>query len=269
MYGVCLAIKQRLQIYASPYAGAIDCLQKIRQREGLSVLYRSYTTQLTMNIPFHSVHLVTYELLQDYLNYARTYDPLSHVISGAGAGAIASAVTTPLDVCKTLLNTQECCLASTGEPTCSVPRGLPGTSTNTVATQEARGLITAIRVIYTQGGIPAFFKGLTPRVLYQMPSTAVAWSCYEIFVSHKRMFEYDRVINVFSVVETFFCRQTNNIVTCLTYFLFKQVSEIYSSIYLSSFFFRLLVRLIKIVLDCFVLLTIYIFVASSSSMTKY
>ncbi|UJR38205.1 hypothetical protein I4U23_030878 [Adineta vaga] len=175
------AIKQRLQIYASPYSGAIDCLRKIRQREGLSVLYRSYTTQLTMNIPFHSVHLVTYELFQDYLNYARAYDPLSHVISGAGAGAIASAITTPLDVCKTLLNTQECCLAATGGPTCSVSRSSSGTAKTIAATQEARGLITAIRVIYIQGGLPAFFKGLTPRVLYQMPSTAVAWSCYEFF----------------------------------------------------------------------------------------
>jgi len=183
-----LAIKQRLQVYASPYSGAIDCLRKIRQREGLSVLYRSYTTQLTMNIPFHSVHLIIYELLQDQLNYARTYDPLSHVISGAGAGAFASAITTPLDVCKTLLNTQECCLAPSGGPaggpTCAVPRISTGTTNAVLATEEAKGLITAIRVIYIQGGLTAFFKGLTPRVLYQMPSTAVAWSCYEFFVSN-------------------------------------------------------------------------------------
>lgn len=179
------AIKQRLQIYASPYNGALDCLRKIRQREGLSILYRSYTTQLTMNIPFHSVHLVTYELLQDQLNYNRAYDPLSHVISGAGAGAIASAVTTPLDVCKTLLNTQECCLASTGGPTCPLTRqpiiSTSGSTNSVVANQEAKGLFSAIRVIYVQGGVIAFFKGLTPRVLYQMPSTAVAWSCYEFF----------------------------------------------------------------------------------------
>jgi solute carrier family 25 (mitochondrial iron transporter), member 28/37 len=182
-----LAIKQRLQIYASPYSGAIDCFRKIVQREGISVLYRSYTTQLTMNIPFHSLHLITYELLQDRLNYDRNYDPLSHVISGAGAGAIASALTTPLDVCKTLLNTQECCLASTGGPTCALPRTVPApnvpNATQTIVTEEAKGLVSAIRVIYTRGGIMAFFNGLTPRVLYQMPSTAVAWSCYEFFVS--------------------------------------------------------------------------------------
>ena len=137
-----------------------------------------------MNIPFHSLHLVTYELLQDQFNYARAYDPLSHVISGAGAGAVASALTTPLDVCKTLLNTQECCLASTGGPTCALPRSSVGTSTTkSLATGEATGLISAVRVIYVQGGLPAFFKGLTPRILYQMPSTAVAWSCYEFFVS--------------------------------------------------------------------------------------
>lgn len=185
------AIKQRLQIYASPYSGAMDCLNKIVRREGFSILYRSYTTQLTMNIPFHSLHLITYELMQDQLNYDRNYDPLSHVVSGAGAGAIAAALTTPLDVCKTLLNTQECCLASTGEPTCVLPKNLSATGTTTVSAEgtatkvltvgEAKGLFSAIRVIYIRGGLTAFFNGLTPRVLYQMPSTAVAWSCYEFF----------------------------------------------------------------------------------------
>ncbi|CAF1387947.1 unnamed protein product [Didymodactylos carnosus] len=167
------AIKQRLQIYNSPYSGAIDCLRKVARSEGLTALYRSYTTQLTMNIPFHSVHLITYELLQDTLNYDRTYDPLSHVISGGGAGAIASAFTTPLDVCKTLLNIQDC-----------LPQHSSSTTTSTstaIKSSPANGLFTAIRYIYTNGGILAFFKGLTPRVLYQVPSTAVAWSVYEFF----------------------------------------------------------------------------------------
>ena len=145
-----------------------------------------------MNVPFHSVHLIFYELFQDQLNYSRKYDPLSHVISGAGAGAIAAAITTPLDVCKTLLNTQECCLAPIGGPTCSLPRSPMGSTNSVSINREARGLLTAVRLVYIQGGIIAFLKGLTPRVLYQMPSTAVAWSCYEFFVSNVEINQLQR-----------------------------------------------------------------------------
>jgi len=247
-----VAVKQRLQVYASPYSGAIDCLRKIRKREGLSVLYRSYTTQLTMNIPFHSVHLITYELLQDQLNYARDYDPLSHVISGAVAGAIASAITTPLDVCKTLLNTQECCLASTGGPTCELSRNptvtATGKSSAVLATEEAKGLVTAVRVIYVRGGLTAFFKGLTPRVLYQMPSTAVAWSCYEFFVSKIEINRWKKKIENFLIfLEAFFCWKTNNIMTCVIFF--KQVSDRFT-LYL-CFVFTSYCVINKIVICCF------------------
>lgn len=37
----------------------------------------------------------------------RKYNPIVHMAAGAAAGASAAAITTPLDVIKTLLNTQE------------------------------------------------------------------------------------------------------------------------------------------------------------------
>ncbi|CAG01611.1 unnamed protein product, partial [Tetraodon nigroviridis] len=94
-------IKQRMQMYNSPYRGLWDCIQTVTRAEGVGTFYRSYSTQLTMNIPFQAVHFITYELMQEQLNPHRHYHPGSHIISGAAAGAVSAAVTTPLDVCKT------------------------------------------------------------------------------------------------------------------------------------------------------------------------
>lgn len=83
-----------------------------------------------MNLPHQTIHFSTYELFQNKvlyveylrwqyyikhyllkfdlkLNKERKYNPAVHVLAGGAAGAVASAVTTPLDVVKTLLNTQE------------------------------------------------------------------------------------------------------------------------------------------------------------------
>lgn len=90
----------------SPYRGILNCMSSIWQSEGLGAFYRSYIVQLFMNIPFQAVHFMTYEYCQNFLNPDRIYNPLYHMLSGGIAGGLASAVTTPLDVCKTLLNTQ-------------------------------------------------------------------------------------------------------------------------------------------------------------------
>lgn len=79
------------------------------------------------------------------------------MIAGGAAGASAAALTTPLDVCKTLLNTQEDGVGRT------------------------QGLIQAVKKVYNVAGISGFFKGMQPRVLYQMPATAICWSTYEFF----------------------------------------------------------------------------------------
>lgn len=139
----------------SPYRSAVYCFIDIYRREGPSAFYRSYTTQLTMNVPFQSIHFMVYEVSQKMLNSDGAYNPPAHMLSGAMAGAVAAAITTPLDVCKTLLNTQQ-----------------EGATT---------GLMEAVKKVYLFGGPMGYFRGLQARVMYQMPATAICWSTYEFF----------------------------------------------------------------------------------------
>ena len=132
------------------------------QKEGVMAFYRSYTTQLGMNIPFQVVHFIAYEKFQDVLNPSRRYSPLSHTLSGAGAGTLAAVVTTPLDVARTFLNTHE--------------------QGKTLAKQDRiHGMASALKQIYRVHGLKGYFRGVTPRVVFQMPSTAISWSVYEFF----------------------------------------------------------------------------------------
>ncbi|KAF7642529.1 hypothetical protein LDENG_00256310 [Lucifuga dentata] len=172
-------VKQRMQMYNSPYRGVLDCMGSLLRHEGLASFYRSYTTQLTMNVPFQALHFMSYEYLQELLNPHRQYNPSSHVVSGALAGALAASATTPLDVCKTLLNTQEVQAIHVVQAEAAAAAG--GVSATAPGSRHISGLGEAFRTVYRMGGVPAFFKGVQARVIYQMPSTAISWSVYEFF----------------------------------------------------------------------------------------
>lgn len=61
-------IKQRMQMYNSPYKSVLACLKGIYKTEGLRAFYRSYSTQLVMNIPSQAIHFTTYELFQNLVS---------------------------------------------------------------------------------------------------------------------------------------------------------------------------------------------------------
>ena len=150
-----------MQVYGSVHTTCLQCISSIARTEGIRAFYRSYSTQLVMNVPFQSIQFVTYEVMQDVFNKHRAYNPLTHVISGAIAGAVAASATMPLDVCKTLLNTQEACARA--------------------HVSNISGLGAAFRTVYEFRGLQGYFRGLQARVVYQMPSTAISWSVYEFF----------------------------------------------------------------------------------------
>jgi len=156
-------VKQRMQMCCSPYNSSIDCTKTIYRNEGFRAFYRSYATALSMNIPYQMAMVVTYGIVQRQANPEKAYNPWVHFLAGGVAGGVASAVTMPLDVCKTLLNTQETAVL------------------HALKKQEVRGFQGACSTIYGMAGFRGFFHGLTPRVLYQAPSTAISWSVYEFF----------------------------------------------------------------------------------------
>lgn len=154
-------IKQRMQMHGSQHRTVLQCASTVYKQEGLRAFYVSYPTTLTMTVPFTAVQFSVYEWAKKVLNPSESYSPLTHVSAGAFSGAVAAAVTNPLDVAKTLLQTR-------------------GNSTD-AQIRNASGMFEAFKIINAREGLKGFARGLSPRVLTFMPSNALCWLSYEGF----------------------------------------------------------------------------------------
>jgi solute carrier family 25 iron transporter 28/37 len=154
-------IKQRMQIHDSSkmYKSMFDCARYVYRSEGVSAFYVSYPTTLSMTVPFTALQFLAYESISTAMNPTKVYDPLTHCSAGAVAGGFAAALTTPMDVVKTMLQTR-------------------GTASDTEL-RNVNGFMEGCRLLHRREGFRGFFKGVRPRVVTTMPSTAICWSAYE------------------------------------------------------------------------------------------
>ncbi|KZF21872.1 mitochondrial RNA splicing protein [Xylona heveae TC161] len=153
-------IKQRMQLHGAAYRTIAHCAKSVYRTEGFKAFYVSYPTTLCMTVPFTAAQFTAYESLSKVMNPSKAYDPVTHCVAGGLAGGFAAGITTPLDVIKTLLQTK-------------------GTATD-VEIRNARGLFEAAAIINRRDGFRGFFRGLKPRIITTMPSTAICWSAYEM-----------------------------------------------------------------------------------------
>ncbi|KAI1001564.1 putative mitochondrial carrier [Podosphaera aphanis] len=154
-------IKQRMQMHNSRkmYRSIIDCARYVYRTEGISAFYISYPTTLSMTVPFTALQFLAYETMSTFMNPSKSYDPFTHCIAGALGGGFAAALTTPMDVVKTMLQTR-----------------------GSAIDQELRsidGFMKGARLLHRREGYAGFFKGVRPRIVTTMPSTAICWSAYE------------------------------------------------------------------------------------------
>ena len=148
-------VKQRMQVHGSTYGSILQCMKGVYRNEGLRAFYISYPTTISMTIPFTALQFSAYESISEVMNPSREYNAKSHMFAGGLAGGFAAALTTPLDVIKTLLQTR-------------------GTSQDPQI-RYAKGLFGAASIIRQQQGYPGFFRGLQPRILTAVPATAICW----------------------------------------------------------------------------------------------
>jgi len=107
-------IKQRMQL--GYYTSTTQCLRTIVRTEGLSALYLSFPTTLAMNIPHGWCVVALNESAKRVLNPTGGYNIPMSLLSGCLAGGLSAMLTTPLDVIKTRLQTQDlvpCSFSST------------------------------------------------------------------------------------------------------------------------------------------------------------
>ncbi|GCE97479.1 Fe(2+) transporter [Zygosaccharomyces mellis] len=152
-------IKQRMQLNTVTPMHRVA--KGIYQREGLAAFYYSYPTTIVMNIPFAAMNFVIYESSTKIFNPGNVYNPLVHCLCGGISGAACAAITTPLDCIKTVLQV----------------RGSESVSHEIL--RKADTFTKATKAIYELRGLKGFQRGLKPRIIANMPATAISWTAYE------------------------------------------------------------------------------------------
>lgn len=149
----------QIQNSSKMYRSMVDCARYVYRNEGLGAFYISYPTTLSMTVPFTALQFLAYESISTIMNPDKAYDPMTHCVAGGVAGGFAAGLTTPMDVIKTMLQTR-------------------GTSTDPQL-RNVNSFWAGCQLLFQREGVRGFFKGMRPRVVTTMPSTAICWSAYE------------------------------------------------------------------------------------------
>lgn len=159
-------IKQRLQLQTTSHSLSMWRMSvEIYRNEGFGAFFYSYPTTLAMNIPFAALNFVIYESSTKFFNPTNSYNPWIHCLCGGIAGATCAAVTTPLDCIKTVLQV----------------RGSERVHLETFRTADT--FRKAAAAIWQEYGWKGFSRGLKPRIISNIPATAISWTSYE-FAKH-------------------------------------------------------------------------------------
>jgi len=173
-------IKERLQVQEKGggliyYKGGWDALTKISKHEGLRGIYKGYGVTMASFGPFSALYFVFYEKFKfsskEFLGVTGNNSlPFYWVLlSSAGAGALASWMTSPLDMAKLRLQVQRGGVAVASA----------GTQSTAASVGSYTGVADCLISAFRKDGVKGLFRGAGARVLHFVPATTATMTCYE------------------------------------------------------------------------------------------
>lgn len=179
-------LKTRLQLqgrYNNPhfksgynYKGLVDAALTIIRKEGAGTLFYGYKATLTRDLPFSAFQFTFYEKFRQWAFKLTSpqldvdsFDQIegkslplyAELLTGAAAGGLAGGLTTPLDVIKTRMQTQN------------------GTSSVIL---KSSSIISSLKTIYINQGVNGLFSGLAPRLVWTSVQSSVMLLLYQVFL---------------------------------------------------------------------------------------
>ena len=154
--------KTRLAIAApGVYAGLVDCLRSVVQREGMGALYKGLGTSVIGIVPYAGIDLAVNSAFKDVASRvysARGEEPGVSAVLACGmiSSTMAMLMTYPINLVRTRLQAS----------------GMPGTP-------EYAGPLDVVRQAVRAGGLSALYQGLLPNLLKVLPATSISYAVYD------------------------------------------------------------------------------------------
>lgn len=176
-------LKSRLQLqgrYNNPsfnsgynYKNLRDAIQTIIKQEGWNALYFGYKATLVRDLPFSALQFAFYEkfrqwafILEGKLAHKHDLSIANEILTGACAGGLAGIITTPLDVIKTRLQTQQ-----------------PSTINDRAKTSPSvltNSIYKSLQLVYMKEGIWNLFNGMGPRFVWTSVQSSIMLLLYQV-----------------------------------------------------------------------------------------
>lgn len=163
-------VKQRLQ--SGLHKTSSEAIRAIFAKQGIPGFFAGYGSLVLRELPFDAIQFPLYEYLKSTWTRRSKSGKLhtwQQSLCGSAAGAVAAAVTTPLDVVKTRLMTQG---------------AVHQAAAQNGASQQYKGIIDGITRIAREEGPATLFSGIVPRVIWISAGGAIFFGSYELARKH-------------------------------------------------------------------------------------